>query len=77
MSVVARRRRVAFLHSHPYRIPLGAVVVESIAPSRSAPRFDRLHGGFPESGISADGHAAGRGPAARWPGVLDGSWPRG
>jgi glyoxylase-like metal-dependent hydrolase (beta-lactamase superfamily II) len=58
------RRTVAFLRSYPNRLPLSAAVVQRMANTLAALRFDRIYGLFTNS-IDADGHAAVQRSAAR------------
>ncbi|MGH3968840.1 MAG: MBL fold metallo-hydrolase, partial [Mycobacterium sp.] len=58
------RRTVGFLRSYPNRLPLSAAVVQRMARTLAALRFDRIYGLFTNS-IDTDGHAAIQRSAAR------------
>lgn len=51
------RATVSFLRSYPNQIPLSAAVVQRMAATLRALRFDRIYGLFTNA-IDADGHAA-------------------
>jgi glyoxylase-like metal-dependent hydrolase (beta-lactamase superfamily II) len=58
------RRTVGFLRSYPNRLPLSAAVVQRMANTLAALRFDRVYGLFTNC-IDTDGHAAVQRSAAR------------
>ncbi|MGH7666554.1 MAG: hypothetical protein ACRENY_08570 [Candidatus Dormibacteria bacterium] len=76
IAVVADRAWVSFLYSYPNRIPLPAADVAEIAGRVGGLRFDRLYGGWPGDVIPRDAREAVQRSAARYLGMLDGSWPR-
>ncbi|HVB13504.1 MAG TPA: hypothetical protein VNH38_01945 [Candidatus Dormibacteraeota bacterium] len=77
IAVAADRRWTTFMHSYPNRIPLPAEEVRAIAARVTALTFDRIYGGFPDANIASDARGAVLRSAARYVGMLDGSWPRG
>ncbi|HVB52648.1 MAG TPA: hypothetical protein VNF24_00430 [Candidatus Acidoferrales bacterium] len=77
ISVAADRRWTAFQYSYPNRIPLAAAEVQSIAERVAPLAFDRLYGAWPDDVIATDAHGAVMRSAARYLGMIDGSWPRG
>ena len=77
IAVAADRNWATFEYSYPNRIPLPAVDVQAIADRVARLSFDRLYAAWPGDVIASDARAAVLRSAARYVGMLEGSWPRG
>jgi glyoxylase-like metal-dependent hydrolase (beta-lactamase superfamily II) len=76
IAVAADRRWTSFQYSYPNRVPLPPADVQSIADRIANLPFDRIYGAWPNDVIATDARGAVQRSAARYLGMLDGSWPR-